>query len=239
MNMCISYPATLRLMEGVSKLHTVPIQNWIQAGEVIKFWGDNVNLQQHVRDLRSDHQGGMLDMFSMLVNRSRTPAPELSCTGQLGQLNDDSIKLFLPTNSDVAAVKKNLVVLVGRIITEYFPALAPFSRLVPKHISHRYSSQMSKKSDVVVLDCLMKNETKHADMLAIMKTLQDYLGNDYPDDRPVLSGGDQLTCERQVGAQRHMMCGNTVRDRLRPVVEDWHCLVVFISVSLILDTWKK
>ena len=37
----------------------------------------------------------------------------------------------------------------------------------------------------------------------------------------VLSGGDHLTCERQVGAQRHVMCGNTSRDRLEilePVV---------------------
>ena len=80
----------------------------------------------------------------------------------------------------------------------------------------------------------MKNEAKHKDMLDIMNTLQDYLGENYPDDRPVLSGGDQLTSERQVGAQRHMMCGNTVKERLellRPVTEDWHCLVAIIGVS--------
>ncbi len=71
-------------------------------------------------------------------------------------------------------------------------------------------------------------------MLDIMNTLQGYLGENYPDDRLVLSGGDQMTCERQVGAHRHMMCGNTVKERLehlKPVVEDWHCLVAFIGVS--------
>ena len=47
-----------------------------------------------------------------------------------------------------------------------------------------------------MLDILMKNEAKHKDMLDIMKTLQGYLGEDYADDQPVLSGGDQLTCER-------------------------------------------
>lgn len=66
---------------------------------------------------------------------------------------------------------------------------------------------MSEKSEVVVLDI-------HEDMLSIMTTLQDYLGENYPEDRPVLSGGDQLTVEWQVGAQRHMMCGNTRRERL-------------------------
>ena len=43
----------------------------------------------------------------------------------------------------------------------------------------------------------MRRSTTH--MLDIMITLQGYLG-DYP----------QLTCELQVWAHRHMMCGNTV-----------------------------
>lgn len=234
MNLCVSYPATLQLMEDVSKLHTVPIQQWIKNGIVFKFWGDNVDKQRHVRDLRFDHQGEMLHMFSLLVGRSRTPAPELPFTGQLSQLDVVSANYFLPKSSDVAAVKKNLIILVGRILTEYFPALAPFSKVVPKHILHRYSAQMCQKSDVVVLDVLMKNEAKSKDMLDIMSTMQDYLGENYPDDRPVLSGGDQLTCERQVGAQRHMMCGNTRREQLehlKPVIENWHCLVAFIGVS--------
>lgn len=80
----------------------------------------------------------------------------------------------------------------------------------------------------------MKNETKHSDMIDIMSQMQDYLGPDYPDDCRVLSGGDQLTCERQVGAQRHRMDGDTIRERLHllePVTEDWHCLVILLSVS--------
>lgn len=232
--MCISYPATLKVMDCVSKLHTVPIQKWIKDGIPFKFWGDNVDKQRRVRDLRSDNQGEMLHMFSLLVGRSRTPAPELRFTGQLSQLTETEESFFLPTGTDILAVKKNLVVLVGRILTQYFPGLATLSKIVPKHIQHQYSSKMCQKSEVVVLDVLMKNEAKHKDMLDIMATLQDYLGKDYPGDRQVLSGGDHLTVERQVGAQRHMMCGNTSKDRmelLQPVVEDWHCLVCFISVS--------
>ena len=41
---------------------------------------------------------------------------------------------------------------------------------------------MSKKSEVAVLDVLMKNEVKHKDMLDIMNAYQGYLGEDYPDD---------------------------------------------------------
>ena len=46
---------------------------------------------------------------------------------------------------------------------------------------------MSRRLDVLVLDVLMKNEAKHKDMLDTMNTLQDYLGDNDPDDWPVPS----------------------------------------------------
>ena len=70
----------------------------------------------------------------------------------------------------------------------------------------------------------MKNEAKHQDMLNIMEEYHHYLEESGCVDR-LLSGGDQLTCERQVGSQRQTMCGLTQRERLNvlePVVEDWH-----------------
>ena len=79
-----------------------------------------------------------------------------------------------------------------------------------------------------MLDVLMKNESSRSDMIDIMKCMQDYLGKEYPSERRVPSGGDQQTCERQVGAQRHTMDGDTIQDRLgilEPVMDDWHCLV--------------
>ena len=83
----------------------------------------------------------------------------------------------------------------------------------------------------------MKNEVKHSDMVDIMKIQQSYLGDDFPETKKVLSGGDQLTCERQYCAQRHLMDRDTPRDRLQlfePVCEDWHALMSFLMVIIII-----
>ena len=85
-------------MDGLS----VPLQKWIDEGVVFKFWGDNVDKQLKVRDLRSDHKGEMVHMFSLLAGRSRTPAPELSHSGGGGLLTLDID--FLPSVSCQAAV---------------------------------------------------------------------------------------------------------------------------------------
>ena len=105
---------------------------------------------------------------------------------------------------------------------------------MPTHITHQYSAEMAKKSEIIVLDVFMKNEAKNADMLDIMQAMQGYLGENFPSDQRVLSGSDQLTCERQVGAKRHMMDGDTPSDRLDEFeiqTEDWHALMAFLGVS--------
>ncbi len=233
--MCVSYPATLKLMEEVAKLHTVPIQRWIQDKVVFKFWGDK---QLRVRDYRSDHQGRMAHMYSILVGSSRTPAPELQHTGHLSKLTEVPNDAFLPHSEDIQAVKENLMILVSRILVQYFPTLAFLSKVVPKHILHKYSTEMAKKSEAVVLDILMKNENCNEDMLDIMDVMQDYLGKNYPQERRVASGGDHLTIERQIGVQRHMMDGSNQKEKLdvfEPVVEDWHCQQCIIVVSIIIQ----
>ena len=71
---------------------------------------------------------------------------------------------------------------------------------------------MSQKSDVFILDNLMKNETSHKDTIEIMSALQDYLREGYQDGRVIVSGGGQLTGEHQTVYQRHVMCGDTPRE---------------------------
>ena len=187
-----------------------------------------------VRDVRSDNQSSLMHMYSILAGRSRIPPNTLSYTGHVSPLTSIPAEEFLPSQQDFDAVQRNLVIIVSRILTQYVGGLSVFAKVVPQHILHNYSAEMGKKSDVIVLDVLMKNEASRGDMIDIMHCMQNYLGKNQPRDKRVLSGGDLLTCERQVGAQHHTMDGDTVNDRLgllEPVTEDWHCLVCLLSVS--------
>ena len=50
-NICTSYSATLQLISEISKLNVAPLKKWRDEGIVFKFWGDNVDKQQKVRDI--------------------------------------------------------------------------------------------------------------------------------------------------------------------------------------------
>ena len=224
-------------MDEISKLHTPPLSQWISGNVCFKFWGDNVDKRRGVRDVRSDHHGSLLHMYSILAGRSRTSSNHLSRTGCIANLSSLPAETFLPTTSDFRAVRANVIILVSRILTQYLGDLSLLSKAIPKPIMHKYSNEMAAKSEVVVVDVLMKNEASHSDMIDILSKMHGYLGQNYPGDRRVPSGGDQLTCERQVGAQRHTMDGDTVHERLgplEPVTEDWHCLVCLLSVCAVI-----
>ena len=68
------------------------------------------------------------------------------------------------------------------------------------------------KSEDAVIEVFLKDENRHSDMIDIMNFMQDCLGKDFPEDGRVLSIGDLVTCERQIGSQRHLMDDNTPRE---------------------------
>ena len=97
LNVCLSYNATLTLIQDISKDHTLPLQKWIEDGVIFKFWSDNVDKKRKVRDIRSDHQGDMLHMYSILVGKSRTPEKSLAHTGVVASLKSQCSSSFLPS----------------------------------------------------------------------------------------------------------------------------------------------
>ena len=192
----MSYPATLRVIEELSLSYAVPLEKWLKDGVIFKFWGDNVDKLLKVRDLRSDNQGELAHMFSIVVGRSRTPAPHLLHSGgSLSNIDGLSEQDFFPNSNDISAVKENLVHIISRVLTTYITGLKHLAKVTQKHILHEYSREMAQKSE----DVMMKNEAKHSDMIDIMRELQGYLGKEYDSERRVVCGGDQLTCERHAG----------------------------------------
>ena len=178
----------------------VLLKNGSRTAAVSSFGAITSTKKQSVRDERSDRRGSMIHMYSILAGHSRLPETQLSKSGSVRPLADVSNASFLPTNDEIAAVRRNVRVIVCRILTEYFEQLTLFANAVPKIVPHIYMEEMFRKSDVAIMDVLMKNEAKSGDMLDIMSALT-YLPSNFGD--VVASGGEQLTCQRQRASRRN------------------------------------
>lgn len=232
LNVALSYNGVLNVVKKISSKHTVPFDNWLKEGSFVKFIGDNVDKTIGVRDIRSDHHKEMKHMYTLLAVKARVqpPSPDDSFIPlPIATLEHSE---FLPTSSELGTVKQNMEILVSRILCEYIVAFKSLEKSVTAHIPHKYNTKMAIKSDVVVLDVLHKNENKSNDMIDIMHEMASYLTPSF--ELTALSGGDHVTCERQQGSKRHVMCSNTREGRLEqlePCCEDWHCLMNFLMVT--------
>ena len=189
-----SYKHTLNVVDKLSKHHDVPINKWLSEGSTFKFVGDNVDRKKVARDVRGDHHGQLMHMFSLIAVKDRVAPPSFSGSFLGNRLSTPPTLASLITIDEVTAMKQNLTVLVSRVLCQYIKCLSHCSSSVAWHIEHIYSKEMASKSDVAVLDVLHLNEAQNSDLYEIMK-ITEYLGPEYSDI--VLCGGDQMTTERQ------------------------------------------
>ena len=108
---------------------------------------DNIDSTVKPRYQRIDSQSKSLHYVQVYTVKDRIDFSQLSTSPPPP---GRSIYDILPTTLDYQVLKENFTILVARILVEHIPYFREdFKGLVPSHISHPYSSEMAKRSEVV------------------------------------------------------------------------------------------
>ena len=113
--------------------------------------GDNLDTRVLPRNMRADHQSQSLHYFNMYAVQDRIDLSHLSNESRVIDSDDIDLGKLLPLAEDYDALRSNFVILVSRILVENMPQLSKYAVFVTKNIEHKYSSEMSTKSNVVSL----------------------------------------------------------------------------------------
>ena len=117
-------------------------------GFVIAF--DNIDLELKVKNMtmtipkKKNIHWVNHKMFINRVHRNSLP-----CNGPRCDLSEVSNSNFLPSIKDQKRQRFNYIVLVSRILTQYFDAFGPLMDVCVQHIPHKYSKEMREKSTKV------------------------------------------------------------------------------------------
>ena len=81
----------------------------------------------------------------------KTPLWDDSDVSRLPDISSFNVEKVLPSNHDLEALKDNITVLVCHTARKYLPFFQKHidSKGVPQHIIHKYTAEMSLKSEVV------------------------------------------------------------------------------------------
>lgn len=139
-----SYELTPPTEPAKAQLQKSPQALSVNSGYKLVF--DNIDKNVKPRYMRSDSQTTSLHYVQVYAVKDRLDYSTLSGITS-GKVNLHDI---LPTLEDYELMKNDFAVLISRMITAHLPFFREdFKYLVQKHIPHKYSTEMCKKSEVV------------------------------------------------------------------------------------------
>ena len=119
-----------------------------------KICGDNIDKSVHCRHMRIDKQTQSLHYFHSYAVRDRVDCSRLSDDPNTSpNTAEEVIATVLPSDKDDAIVHDDFAILVARILCKHMSFFKEtYADVVDWHIPHKFSKEMSQKSEVVNSD---------------------------------------------------------------------------------------
>jgi len=108
--------------------------------------GDNVDLYIKTKHMASDKQNKSIHWFGMNAVQDRVYLTECSNSAERKSALDIENSDFLPSSEDNSRLLNDFIPLVARVLADKVPMFETFKKVVIRHIPHKYSHQMKKKS---------------------------------------------------------------------------------------------
>ena len=136
---------------------------------------DNIDWEIKAHDMHEEDQNvSEHDVASSLVF-DRVPSDHIHDNGPQKDIKTTDLEFFLLSDDELSQIADCYRIYAGRIISKAFPKVSFLADLIPKHIPHLYSDEMTRKSEVVTLPVLKKDEKKYSDCVNAMDMFEDWV----------------------------------------------------------------
>lgn len=129
-----------------TELHCVCVLSSLDLYQII---GDNVDLKQKASQQTLDSTGADHHWFHMCAVLDRVDGRDLDIDEPQADITSLPLQTFLPSTEDCDFLKKEFAVLLSRTLVDKLHFLRPYQSCIPIHIPYQYSTEASKKSDIV------------------------------------------------------------------------------------------
>ena len=231
----------------------------IREGRKFCGTGDNWDMVIKAGHMRKGHGNIDLHLFATNWIRDRIDFSSLSIERPLRSIHNVPNSIFHPSLEELIAYKDTAKIIVGRIAVEFLPCLEFMKPLLPVHIPHQFSAEMSEKSHIVSMPIIDADEKDYNDVVKILRQYgvideMPKIGNaELPGvtSRPgqpgahhvdlrsktisnkIMMSGDQLTRKMFAGAKDLLSGTHSEADRFEHVspfgIAMWHCKASFLQ----------
>lgn len=118
---------------------------------------DNIDLEINRKNMTMSKQNRDIHWVNHKMFVNRVSGSFLSSEGPKCDLTTVQNSTFLPSVLDQQRQRRNYIILVSRMLVQYFDAYEPLRDVCIQHIPHKYSKEMSQKSTKVIFKWWVDN----------------------------------------------------------------------------------
>ena len=175
MGFSLSHTSKMNMLDLIGGHFSDRLVEEVRCGK--KGTGDNWDMKIHAHDMLSTNQNTDLHYFASNLIVERVPSENLSNVSPQLKISSLHNTAFLLDSNEANKLRDDIKVLVGRVLLQKIPHLSFFKHVIPNHIAHPYKTEMSKKSIIVPLPMMMKDEKKYEDVIDILDGYEQHLEN--------------------------------------------------------------
>ena len=128
------------------------MQQSSHPGFIIAF--DNIDIQLQRKSMTLSAQNRNFHWVNHKMVNNRVSGCQLAADGPKADLLEVQNLKFFPSIEEHQKQRFNYIILVSRMLVEYFDAFEPLKKTCIQHIPHKYTNEMSQKSTKVHLQHL-------------------------------------------------------------------------------------
>ena len=125
--------------------------------------------------MRSTAQNQDLHLFASNLYINRVRFSTLENANPRNDILTCSRNIFTLKRNEILILRENFKVLIGRICTQLCNKFKFLERVIPKHIEHRFTSEMSAPSTVIPLPIINADEKKYDDCVVILRSYEQWI----------------------------------------------------------------
>jgi hypothetical protein len=90
-------------------------------------------------------------------------------------------KQYLLSKEELGSMRSKYIVLISRILADFFPCMKVLKNVIPLHIKHQFSKKMAEQSEIINMPVVPYNQNKTSDICRYMEYITEFLYDIYRD----------------------------------------------------------
>ena len=163
------------ILEDIGKHFIDRAAELVKSGHSFVYVLDNIDWEEKAHDMRQDVQNRSVHAVATSIVFNRVPDKGLPDSGPQQCLKDCNVHRLVDINRlESDAIRNRYRTLVANTLFDQFPAFAMFRNYIPVSTSCEYPNEMARKSEVLTMPVVMKDEKKYSDCVDVLDQLEKW-----------------------------------------------------------------